>query len=255
MTNLSKVEKKPAFHYGGFMSSGRWWVMCLFIFCMQTFSARAQTLIAGWDFEGTSLPEGSTGTSRGGFFASAGTQVGVAEASGFHADRRTGWTTPSGNGSGKSLSATSWNVGDYFQFRVSSLGFSGLTVAWDQIRGSEASSNFNFSYSLDGTNFTSFAAYVVNSLATFADNSFADWWSGSTSAINTSYFYDLSSIASLDNQSSVFFRLVATSLSTDTRHRGAIDNVIVTGVPEPGSASLAALGLVTLLLRKRRCRR
>ena len=112
--------------------------MCLFIFCIQTYSARAQTLIAGWDFEGTSLPEGSTGTSRGGFFASAGTQVGVAEASGVHTDRRTGWATPSGNGSGKSLSATSWNVGNYFQFRVSSLGFTGLTVGWDQIRDSGA---------------------------------------------------------------------------------------------------------------------
>ena len=226
--------------------------MCLFIFCMQTYSARAQTLIAGWDFEGTSLPEGSTGTSRSGFFASAGTQVGVAEASGVHTDRRTGWATPSGNGSGKSLSATSWNVGDYFQFRVSSLGFTGLTVGWDQIRDSGAASNFNFSYSVDGTNFTSFAAYVVSSPATFADNSSADWWSGSTRAINTSYFYDLSTVTGLDNQSDVFFRLVATSLSTDTRHRGAIDNVIVTGVPEPSAVSLVFLGLGGWMAFRRR---
>lgn len=46
---------------------------------------------------------------------------------------------------------------------------------------------------------------------------------------------------------------MATSVSADTRHRGAIDNVIVTGVPEPSSATLVVLGLVTVLAgRKRR---
>ena len=226
--------------------------LALLLFCSQTFNGHTQTLIAGWDFEGITLPEGSTGTSRSGFFASAGTQVGVAEASGVHADRRTGWATPSGNGSGKSLSATSWNVGAYFQFRVSSLGFSGLTLAWDQIRDSGASSNFDLSYSIDGANFTSFASYAVNSSATFADNSSAGWWSGSTSATNTSYFYDLSTVTGLDNQSDVFFRLVATSLSTDTRHRVAIDNVNITGVPEPSALSLVLLGLGGWMAFRRR---
>jgi hypothetical protein len=46
--------------------------------------------------------------------------------------------------------------------------------------------------------------------------------------------------------------------NTLTRFAGAVDNMAFwdsTPVPEPGSASLVALGLVTLLLRKRRCRR
>ncbi len=139
-----------------------------------------------------------------------------------------------------------------FSFGCPAWGFSGLTVAWDQIRDSGASSNFDLSYSIDGANFTSFASYAVNSSVTFADNSSAGWWSGSTSATNTSYFYDLSTVAGLDNQNDVFFRLVATSLSTDNRHRGAIDNVIVTGVPEPSAVSLVFLGLGGWMAFRRR---
>lgn len=53
-------------------------------------------------------------------------------------------------------------------------------------------------------------------------------------------------------------RLQLMSGNTLTRFAGAVDNMAFwdsTPVPEPGSASLAALGLVTLLLNQRRCRR
>ena len=37
-----------------------------------------------------------------------------------------------GNGSTKSLSANNWSVGDYWQLQLSTVGFSGLSLSYDQ---------------------------------------------------------------------------------------------------------------------------
>ena len=175
---------------------------------------------------------------------------------GVHASSQTRWSNPSGNGSNKSFAATRWQANDYFQFSVSTLGFNGLSVAWDQFSENQSSTAFQLRYSLDGTNFTTFASYTVNTTATLADGGTGGWWSASSPATNTSYSYDLSGVSALNEQSSVIFRLVAANRATSTSLMTgtAIDNVTVTGVPEPGSASLVILGLAAVLARSRRGR-
>jgi hypothetical protein len=206
-------------------------------------TASAQT-IAQWTFEintPADLPDSAT---IGGIAA----DFGVGTASGVHASAATDWTTPAGNGSANSLSANTWAVGDYFQFTLSTVGYSGIGVSFDQTGSNTGPRDFDLSYSTDGSSFTSFATYsLIN----------GGWSSGAPTALPTSYSFDLSSIGSLDNAGLVYFRLVnnsTTSISgatVATGGTGRIDNFTVSVVPEPASGALIGLGLLALVARRR----
>lgn len=215
--------------------------------------ASADTL-AQWTFEtsilGSSTPSFSPGAgiASTNFFAEAGAQSGVAYAFGFHSGAAT-YTSPAGNGSSKSLSSTAWAVGDYYQFNLSTVGYSGISVAFDQMGSNTGPKDFGLSYSTDGTTFIQFATYsVIN----------AGWSAGAPTANPSSYSFDLSGITALNNAATVYFRLVNTSTASinggtvAAGGTGRVDNFAVTTVPEPSSmAIVGGFGVLGLFMAAR----
>src|SRR5215471_5741692 len=112
-------------------------------------SASADTL-AQWTFEtptstnniiGLGLTPSSTQTG-------VGADIGTGIANSFHATAATAWSIPAGNGSGHSWSGNNWSVNDYFQFAVPTLGYTGVSVSWDQNGSSTGPRDFQLQYSL-----------------------------------------------------------------------------------------------------------
>jgi hypothetical protein len=210
--------------------------------------------ITEWTFETSSA--GIAGTSN--HIDNIAAEVGTGIASGVHAGAGTVWSSPAGNSSSHSFSSTLWAVGDYYQFQTSTIGFSGIAVVWDQTGSSTGPRDFALSYSLDGTTYTTVSTgYSVfqNGLAPNPA------WGASTGSSAYTIGYDLSTITTLDNASSVFFRLTdtdTTSVSGGTVGTGGtdrIDNFTVqtAPVPEPSAAALGILGgLAGLVVWKRR---
>lgn len=186
-------------------------------------SASAQTL-AQWTFE-TSIPTTAGPLSP---------EVGSGSALGFHAGAAA-YSNPAGNGSAESFSVNTWAIGDYFEFSLSTLGYTGIGISFDQTSSSTGPRDFDLTYSTDGSIFSTFASYVVlqNGLAPNAS------WNSGTYQSAYSFSYDLSSITALDNAPTVYFRLINTS--TVAANGGAVaatgtdrvDNVTVSVVPEP----------------------
>jgi hypothetical protein len=197
------------------------------------------TTIAQWTFE-TSQP------ATAGPFAP---EVGSGNASGSHAGAAV-YSSPTGNGSTHSYSSTVWNVNDYWQFSTSTLGYQNITLSWDQTSSNTGPGVFGLFWSTDGSTFAQFGLnYNVPAPTT-------TWGS---------YSYDLSSIASLNNASTVYLRLVDESTANaagtgavGTSGTDRVDNFTVSGiqipanVPDsaPGLAGLGcALGLLAVLRR------
>ncbi len=190
------------------------------------------SIIAQWTFE-TSVP-----TTAGPYAP----ELGSGSASGFHSGVTT-YSNPVGNGSTESFSANKWSVGDYWQFAVSTVGYTGITLSWDQMSSSTGPTSFQLAYSIDGSIFTEDGSqYMVST---------SGW---------TSPNMDLSAINGLDNQATTYIRLInkssAASAGTDR-----IDNFTISGtaastaVPEPstylaGALLLLPLGLSAFSLRR-----
>jgi hypothetical protein len=189
--------------------------------------AFAQT-IATWSFE-SSLPSTS---------GPIAPEVGSGSASIFHASAST-YSSPAGNGSSHSYSSNGWSVNDYYQFQASSLGDAGLSLTWDQTSSSTGPKDFGLSYSTDGVNFTNVENYTV-----LVNGSPNPAWNGTTTSSLYTNTVNLSSVAALDNQATVYFRL--TDLDTVAENGGAVqaagtdrvDNVSITAVPEPATYAL-----------------
>lgn len=206
-------------------------------------AALSQAQIAQWTFE-TSIP------STGGPVAP---EIGSGSATGVHAGAAT-FSSPAGNGSSHSFSANTWAVGDYWQFQTSTLGYSGIKVSYDQTSSNTGPGQNYFQYSTDGNLF-----HTVGSTYSIVPNASPNpTWNGTTASTLYSFTYDLSSIAALDNASSVYFRIV--NASTTSANGGTIagtgtdriDNFTVMVVPEPQSlALLGSFGLLAWTLRRR----
>jgi hypothetical protein len=199
--------------------------------------------IALWTFQSPNIPTDSIGQSSGPWSPATGS----GSASGFHTSASTAWSTPAGNGSADSFSSNNWAIGDYYQFEVATTGLSGLQMFWDQTRSSTGPSGFDLEYRVGSSGaFTQATSYVVPQVT----------WSTTTPANppTTSFSFDLSGITALDNQAGVFFRLTATSAPSATGGTNRIDNVQITGVPEPSTVVLAAagVGLAGFAARRRR---
>ena len=206
--------------------------------------ASAASVIADWTFE-TSLPATS------GPFAA---EIGTGQASGSHAGAAV-YSTPAGNGSSHSFSSNTWAVNDYYQFRVSTTGFTGITISWDQTSSSTGPRDFALQYSTNGTTFTTLTNYSV--LVNAAPN--APWTAGT---YNSAYTFNSSVGSFANNQASLYFRL--TDVSTVAANGGAVatagtdrvDNVLISGtaatVPLPASIWLLASGALALLSQRRR---
>jgi hypothetical protein len=243
-------------------------------------SVRAQNqTIAQWTFEtagdtnGLSLTPGA-GVSPGNVLADNGVNSAVSTATGLHASNTT-YSIPAGDidtniaalapppspnfgpglpssaaasnsPSSHSFSSTFWSVGDYWQFKTSTLGFTGVQVAWDQTGSNTGPGNFQFEYSLNGTSFT-----TIGSAYTLPFNS----WNA-TSDLGDSLSQTFA--GAVDNQSTVYFRIVdnsTTSVALGTVASGGtgrVDNFTVVGVPEPSTVALVVSGLAGLLALRRR---
>jgi hypothetical protein len=199
------------------------------------------TPIAQWTFEST-VP-----TTAGPYSP----EVGSGSASGFHTGAAV-YSSPAGNGSAHSYSSTLWAVGDYWQFKVSTLGFENISISWNQAGSSTGPRDFILQFSNDGTSFTQVGnAYQIP---------LSDW---STTTFHNGFAFnpDLSGFASLImNQSDVYFRLVDNSTtainpgSVSSGGTDRIDNFTVTGAQIPDSTSglaclVCSVGLLEVLRR------
>jgi len=213
----------------------------LALFAAGSVPAFAQT-IASWTFE-TSVP------------VTAGPlapEVGVGSALGFHAGAST-YSSPVGDGSAHSFSSTTWATGDYYQFQVSTIGQSGISLSWDQTSSNTGPKDFKLAYSTNGTTFTDVASYAV--LANGSPN--VAWSSGT---YQSAFHLNYSLSAAVDNQSAVYFRLIDTS--TVSANGGVVqaggtdrvDNFTVAAIPEPPTYALllGSAGFAGVLLRRRR---
>ncbi len=210
---------------------------------LSAMSAQA-VVIANWTFE-TSIPL------TAGPFAP---EVGAGSALGVHAGAAT-YSSPAGNGSSHSFSSNTWAIGDYYQFSVSTLGLSNISLTFDQTSSNTGPRDFGVFYSTNGVSFTQFGAdYQV--LPNAAPN---PTWNATTSSPIYTFNYDLSSVTSLNNVSTVTFRLQNTTTvaanGTTVAATGTdrVDNVIVQtqAVPEPASMAVLGLGVVALIRRRR----
>ncbi len=205
------------------------------------FSAQAQSTLADWTFQ-TSVP------------ASAGPfspEIGSGSASGSHAGAAV-YSSPAGNGSSHSFSANTWAVGDYYQIQVSTAGYDGITLSYDQTSSSTGPSTFQLQYSLDGSTFTQIGSdYTV--LANAAPNPV---WNATTGSSIYTFTPDLSAILALDNASTVYFRFADDSTTAENGNAVAtagtdrMDNIIVDGtaiVPEPSTLALFGIGSTVCL--------
>jgi len=210
-------------------------------------SSASATTIANWTFETTPPTKNSSAT-----FGPLAADSGLGTASGLHASSATNWTSPVGDGSLQAWSSNHWGTGDYYQFQVSSVGLQDVVIDWDQTGSSTSPTSFALEWSTDGTTFNLFAPYSVTLALGTVSNPF---WSSTTFYPQYHLHDDLSSIAALNNQPAIYLRLVSQSAATSVNGTDRLDNVSISGTPEPSSITLIALGCVSLAAwawRKRR---
>jgi hypothetical protein len=202
-------------------------------------AAQAGT-IANWTFE-TSVP-----TTSGPIAPEVGSGTGTS----VHATPNS-FSNPSGNGSNESWNSDSWAIGDYYQFQVSTAGLSNIGFSWDQTRSSAGpgqpaptNPNFRLQFSTDGSSFTNVVDYLVQALT----------WNSTTPVAASQYAQDLSSFTQLNDQPTVFFRLTAIQAPQNSGGQSRVDNILVSGVPEPATGVLIIAALVVSTVRRSRHR-
>ena len=203
-------------------------------------------VIASWSMP-TAVPAATTGTSYNYGAANSGELTSGTMLSSAHAVAATTYSSPTGNGSTYSLSTNNWTIGDYYQVSVSTIGYSGVSISWDQTRSSTGPATFDAVMSVDGgANWTTILAGYSVIQAGLAGTNTTSWNSTTSQAAFT-----LTAVAgaAADEQANVLFRLRST-VTTTAAGTNRIDNFIVSTVPAPGA--IALLGLAGLIGRRRR---
>lgn len=210
----------------------------------------AQTLITGFTFE-TSIP-----TTAGPVAAETG--VGTASITHSVTTPAPTYSSPAGNGSVHSYSSNGWAVGDYYQFSLSTTGFTGIYVAYGQTGSNTGPGSFNLQYSVNnGATFTALPSYTLTN----------DAWAAAAAKSVSFKTFDLTSVTALNNAATVIFRVV--DLSTVAITGGTVaatgtnriddfnvstGGTITPAVPEPASIAymVGGLGCLGLLVLRRR---
>ncbi len=205
--------------------------------------------VAKWTFE-ASVPS-STGSSISGLAA----EEGSGSASAFHTSALTIYSNPAGNGSAESFSADKWAIEDYWQFQTSTVGFTNISISYDQTSSSTGPRDFALSYSVNGSSFTAIGgtyAVLQNGLAPNAS------WTIGTSVPAYGFSVSLFGIGAAEEAPSLFFRIKDMSAVTPSGGAVAatgtsrIDNFVVSGVssvtlvPEPATWALFGAGVIGL---------
>lgn len=204
------------------------------LFTFFSTSLLAQDVIARWNFEVldfTSATGNSFTVDVGSVVADSGALVTGSEFSALHASAASAWTTPTGNGSSNSASSTGWAAGDYWQFKVSTTGYSNIGLVWDQMGSNTGPKSFIIQYSTDGTTFTN--APGAGASYDIANDT---WQSSNYKAVSTRTL-DLSSVTALNNQAFIYIRFTIAAGSTSINGNpiaaggtSRIDNVYIGGV-------------------------
>ena len=214
-------------------------------------TSASAALVAGWTIT-TAFPTGTgnvpTGLTYSVGAANDGLQTAGSELRSVHALAAATYTSPAGNGSQYSFSSNNWSIGDYYEARLSTLGYSDISISWDQARSSTGPATFELVMSTDGgTNFTTLlTSYTV--LQSGGGGAPGTW----TTATYNSIYSSNQAAAAADNQADVIFRfrsLVAGAATGSNR----IDNVMIYSGPIPAPGAIALLGVAGLAgLRRRR---
>jgi hypothetical protein len=193
------------------LATGAAAVAAIAIFCGR--ASATNDILGQWNFDTTTVPNtGTTDKATSPMEAPLAADIGTGSATGVHASANTVWTAPVGNGSAHSLSSNTWAIGDYYQFTTSTTGNSNIGLQFDQVSSNTGPKDFKVQYSLTGLagSFTDIGNYIVQ------PNSDPGWSSVGPSVplgIDTQLL-DLTGITALNNASSVFFRMAATSTNT-----------------------------------------
>jgi hypothetical protein len=228
-------------------------------------TSASANLIAAWTMP-TAFPSGAGNVPTGTSYVPpmlAGEPAGQADSganragsqlSSVHQLAAATYTSPAGNGSQHSFSSNNWKAGDYYEARVSTLGFTdGINIQWDQARSSTGAKFFELIMSVDGgANWsTLIASYEV--LQSGGGGAPGTW---SSTTYNPIYTNLLQGISAASDQSEVIFRFVALvdAVSSTTGAYAAsgsvrIDNVTIF-TPTPGAVAL--IGLAGVAARRRR---
>ena len=213
-------------------------------------SAANAAVVAGWTMT-TAVPASTAGATYSYGIADQGAQTTGSVLTGSHASTATVWSSPAGNGSTYSLSATAWGVGDYFQVTVDTRGYGDISISWDQTRSGSGPSVFDLKMSVDGgANFTTVnTGYTV--VQAGGTGTGTSSWSTSTSSVQTGFTTTTIAGSTAAQKASVIFRFVNTS-TVASGGTNRIDNILVTGNAIPAPGALALLGVAGLIGARRR---
>ena len=214
-------------------------------------TSASAAIVAGWTIT-TAFPTGAGNVPTGVTYtvgaANEGLQTTGSELRSVHSLAAATYTSPAGNGSQYAFSSNNWSTGDFYEARLSTLGYSDISISWDQTRSSTGPATFELVMSTDGgANFTTLlASYTV--LQSGGGGAPGTW---STTTYNPIYSLNQSAAAA-DNQADVIFRfrsLATTAAAGSSR----IDNVTIYSGPVPAPGAIALLGVAGLAgLRRRR---
>jgi hypothetical protein len=192
------------------------------------------TVIAKWTFEsGPGNPPSGNGTDISGISPATG----AGTASGHHASASTAWDNPPGNGSAESFSASRWAIGDYFQFEVSTADLSDISLSVDHTSSNSGPKEWGIQYSTTGIAPFTNTGLTYSVLANASPN---PTWNPDTYLSQYTQNIDLSGIPALEDQATLFLRLV--SISNVSASGGTVliggtsrvDNVTIIGSPIVG---------------------
>ncbi len=219
-------------------------------------STAGAELIAGWEIV-TAFPTGAgnvpTGTTYSVGGANTGANAGLGELISVHQLAAATYTSPAGNGSQYAFSSNNWLTGDYYEARVSTLGYSGIELSWDQARSSTGAKQFELIMSVDGGANWSTIVATYDVLQSGGGGAPGTW---SSTTYNPLYSTVASLGAAADNQSEVIvrWRALVDAVSSTGAYAATgsvrLDNVMFNAIPAPGA--LALLGLAGLSARRRR---
>jgi len=214
-------------------------------------TSASAAVVAGWTIT-TAFPTGAGNVPTGVTYtvgaANEGLQTTGSELRSVHSLAAATYTSPAGNGSQYAFSSNNWSTGDFYEARLSTLGYSDISISWDQTRSSTGPATFELVMSTDGgANFTTLlASYTV--LQSGGGGAPGTW---STTTYNPIYSLNQAAAAA-DNQADVIFRfrsLATTAAAGSSR----IDNVMIYSGPVPAPGAIALLGVAGLAgLRRRR---